>query len=224
MASEMLKKALIVSAEKEFDDIYSESVKMIWNPSPRFTSEISELIRKSERRKLKGFKKVALIAAVIVLISVMAVFSFAQVRNTVINSFRKIYATHFILEYGVDEAGDINKLQNMDALFTLSALPSDFELVSADNNGHSAVTIWENEKEETLIFAQGDGISKRSIDNERLEEQIVFDNDIEYRIFSEDGYMFVMWATAEYTFSIDYFGEKSADDLIKIAGSVCEEE
>ena len=89
MASEVLKKALMASAAEEYFNIKLISEADEWELSDSFTAKMDALVRKTDAPARRGFRYTLLIAAVICLISVTAVFSFADVRNEVIRLFRE---------------------------------------------------------------------------------------------------------------------------------------
>lgn len=222
MASENLKKALLASAQEEYLDIDKKSETIEWSPSEHFTAQMDELVRRSDKRRFNSVKKVLLVAAVVFLISVISVFSFADVRENVINQFKDYYNTHFDLEYGIDEAGDIAVGGGINDVYTLAIIPEGFVEVQFNRNDHSAVTVWENADGDTLVLSQGDGITKRSVDVERLERVDAVSLGVHYEMYEEDGYILMLWNTSEYTFSIDYYGNETPDRLVAIADSLTE--
>lgn len=224
MASEMLKKALLASAHEEYLNIEKSCETDLWEPSEQFCSQMENLLKQAKKRRTVSIKKVLLVAAVIFLISVMTVFSFASVRENVINFFREYYYTHFDLEYGFNEAGDIVLGEGINTVYTLSSLPEGFEKASITQNEHSVVTIWEKENGDAIILSQGDGITKRSIDVERLEKTEIVSDGTVFEVYTEEDYILILWNTEEYTFSIDYYGKMLPQDIIKIAESLTGEE
>lgn len=220
MANEMLKKALLASAQEEYFNINKACETELWEPSEQFCVRMDALVRGRNKRYAPNIKKALLIAAVISLVSVMTLFSFASVRENVINFFREYYVTHFLLEYGYSESGDIPFGDGIEKIYTFSSLPEGFEEINVTENAHSVVTIWENEKGDALILSQGDGHSSRNIDAERLEKSSIVIDGTVYEAYTESGYVFILWNTAEYTFSIDYYGEMTAQEVAEYAASV----
>ncbi|MBQ8210211.1 MAG: DUF4367 domain-containing protein [Clostridia bacterium] len=211
MATETLKKALIAFAEEEFMQADAECRTQIWTPSEEFSKKTERIVK--GRHRTINAKRILLIAAVVFLLSATAVFSFAQLRENIINTFREFYYTHFDVEYGNNAAGDITG-DGIKTVYTLTSLPDGFEMTDYSKNDHSVTTVWENSEGETLILSQGDGITKRSVDNERLAHSTSTVDNVEYDIYSENGYILIMWNTAEYTFSLDYYGDCTIDVLI----------
>ncbi len=220
MASEALKKALMASAAEEYFNINLVCETEEWEPSEKLKKQMEVLLRTTVKPKRHSLKYTLLVAAVIVLISVTAVFSVAQVRERVIQFFREYYYTHFNMEYGRDEAGDIVLGDGINTVYTFSQLPEGYEYISRTENEHSVITVWEDAAENTIILSQGDGMTKRSVDAERLEKTEIISDGTVYEIYSEDGYVLIFWNTAEYTFSIDHFGSLSAEYLVKTAESL----
>lgn len=224
MASEMLKKALLASAHEEYLKIDKLCEPNIWEPSEHFCSQMENLLQQTKKRHTVNIKRVLLVAAVIFLVSVTTVFSFATVREKVINFFKEYYYTHFDMEYGFDEPGDIVLGNGINTVYTFSSLPEGFKKASVTENKHSVTTIWENENGDAIILSQGDGITKRSIDVERLEKTEIVSNGTVFEIYTEENYILILWNTEEYTFSIDYYGEMKSSDIIEIAESLTGEE
>lgn len=224
MASEMLKKALIVSADEEYFKIDNLSENVSWEPSESFLSRMDDLLKQTKKRRFFNTKKVLLVAAVIFLIGVMAVFSFASVRENVINFFKEYYYTHFELEYGFNEAGDIAEGDEIDTVYTFSDLPEDFEKTNVTQNDHSVITEFENSDGDAIILSQGDGITKRNVDVERLEKSEIISDGVIYEVYTEENYIFIMWNTEKYTFSIDYFGKMTPEEIIDLAENIRGEE
>lgn len=221
MASEKLKKALLAASQEEYLSIDKKSETIEWNPSDDFTADMEVLVKQSEKHRYRSLRRVLLVAAVVVLISCISVLSFAQVREKVINQFRNYYYTHFDVEYGIDEAGDIVVGDGINSVYTFDKLSDGFIQVSYERNEHSVITVWEK-GEETLVLSQGDGITKRSIDAERLVKSQQVVNGTVYDIYSEEGYVLVLWSTQEYTFSVDYYGSALLSDIMDIVLSLRE--
>lgn len=222
MASDKLKKALLASAQEEYLKIDKQSETIEWEPSADFERRMDELVRSTDNRRRTAVKKVLLVAAVVFLASVLTVMSFANVRHAVINQFKDYYRTHFDIEYGMQEAGDIEYGDGIEKVFTLSFVPDGFYEIQFSRNEHSAVTVWENKNGDTIVLSQGDGITKRSVDAERLERSDSVSMGVHYELYSEEGYILVLWSTAEYTFSIDYYGSETPSSLVRIAESLTE--
>lgn len=224
MASEVLKKALMASAAEEYFNIKLISEADEWELSDSFTAKMDALVRKTDAPARRGFRYTLLIAAVICLISVTTVFSFADVRNEVIRLFREYYYTHFDMEYGFEDSGDIIIGDGINEVYTLGILPQGFTQQSITENEHSVITVWENAGGEALILSQGDGMTKRSVDAERLTRAVVVSDGTEYEVYSEKGYMVVFWSTRDYTFSIDCYGNFTQDEIISLAENIKEVE
>ena len=224
MASEVLKKALMASASEEYFNIKLISEADEWELSDSFTAKMDALVRKTDAPARRGFRYTLLIAAVIALLAVTTVFSFADVRNEVIRLFREYYYTHFDMEYGFEDSGDIAVGDGINELYTLSGLPDGFTQQSLTENEHSVITVWENAGGEALILSQGDGMTKRSVDAERLTRAVVVSEGTEYEVYSEKGYMVVFWSTENYTFSIDCYGNFTQDEIISLAENIKEVE
>lgn len=216
MASETLKKALLTFSQEEFIYINERCANQNWTPSEQFIHKTERII-KGNHHSINA-SRILLIAAVVLLLSVTTVFTFADLRENIINSFKEFYQTHFNMEYGNNQPGDIAG-NGIEKVYTL-VLPDGFKIIQHNKNEHSVITVWENTDVETIILSQGDGITKRSIDNERLIQSKTVIDGIECEVYSESGYILVLWNTAEYTFSIDYYGERTINeiaDLIHLA-------
>lgn len=221
MASEKLKKALLTASQEEYLSIDKKSETIEWNPSDDFTAKMEVLVKQSENHRHKSLRRVLLVAAVVFLISCITVFSFADVRENVINQFKDYYNTHFDVEYGFDEPGDIVIGDGINCVYTLKEIPDGFVQVNCEKNEHSIITVWEKD-DETLVLSQGDGITKRSIDAERLVKTQQVVNGTVYDIYSEEGYVLVLWNTGEYTFGVDYYGDAMSGDIMDIVLSLGE--
>lgn len=224
MASEVLKKALLASAKEEYLNINLVSETELWEPSESFSERMEVLMRKTKAPYRRTAKHTLLVAAVILLVSVMAVFSVATVREKVIQFFKEYYYTHFDVEYGVEEPGDIVLGDGINIAYTFSVLPDGYKQVSVTENEHSVITVWEDANENAVVLSQGDGMTKRSIDAERLEKTETVADGIVYEIYTEDEYILILWNTAEYTFSIDHYGDLKVDYLLEMAKSLKGEE
>lgn len=219
MASEKLKKALLAASQEEYLSIDKESETIEWNPSDDFMAEMEVLVKRHEAHRHKSLRRVLLVAAVVFLVSCITVFSFAEVRENVINQFKDYYRTHFDVEYGFEEPGDIVVGNGIRSVYTLSHVPEGFVQVTHEKNEHTVVTVWEK-GEETLVLSQGDGITKRSIDAERLVKTQQVVNGTVYDIYSEEGYVLVLWNTQEYTFGVDYYGNAPLSEISDIVLSL----
>ena len=217
MTSDKLKQALRESAAEEFKNIQSETI--LWEPSEHLSDEMETLFKQAKNKRRPVFKRVLLVAAVILLLSVMtvSVFGISGIRNKVIDYFSHIRRGHIEVEYGYSEAGDINVYDSINDIYTLTNLPDGFAEVSRTADIHTVVTIWENESGDSLILQQGDGITKRSIDTERLKKTYITLDGTEFEAYSEEGFILLMWNTEKHTFSIDYYGRMSARELARIA-------
>ena len=217
MASETLKMALMQSAKEEYLTIDIASETENWVPSDAFMKQMDALLQRNQKSSQRRIKYALLVAAVIFLLSVVSVFSVAQVRENIIKFFKEYYYTHFEMEYGRENAGDIITGQGIDEVYVFSVLPDGYEQISRTQNEHSVITVYENGNGASLILSQGDGMTKRSIDAERLIKTDVVSNGTEYEVYSEDDYLLILWNTEKYTFSIDYSGDLSVSDIIDMA-------
>ena len=221
MASEKLKQALLAASQEEYLSINKKSETIEWNPSDDFTAKMEVLVKQNEKRRYKTLRRVLLVAAVVFLVSCITVLSFADVRENVINQFKDYYYTHFDVEYGFEEPGDIVVCNGINRIYTLLQIPDGFVQINYEKNEHSVITVWEKD-DETLVLSQGDGITKRSIDAERLVKNKQIVNGTVYEIYSEEGYVLVLWNSDEYTFSVDYYGGALFNDIIDIVLSLGE--
>ena len=224
MASEVLKRALIESAQEEFFNINLACENEKWEPSVMFLKQMDELLQKTQHRKKHNIKYALLAAAVIFLFSAISVLSVAQVREKVINIFKEYYYTHFEMEYGYENAGDIITGQGIEESFAFTLIPDGYSKTDIIQNEHSVITVYENKQGDSIVLSQGDGMTKSSVDAERLEKTEIVRNGIVYEVYSEEGYLLILWNTDKYTFSIDHFGELSAEYLINMAETMRGEE
>lgn len=224
MASEILKKALIVSADEEYFNIEKSCRTLNWEPSDNFCLRMDNILKQTIKRRFFNPKKVLLVAAVIFLIGVMTVFSFASVRENVINFFKEYYYTHFELEYGFNESGDIVEGEGINTVYAFSYLPEGFEKTNVTQNDHSVITEFEKADGDAIILSQGDGITKRNVDVERLEKSEIISDGIIYEVYTQEDYIFIMWNTEKYTFSIDYFGKMTPEEIVDLAENIRGEE
>lgn len=217
MTSEKLKQALRESAAEEFLNIQSETI--LWEPSEQLSDEMETLFKQTGKKRRPVLKRGLLVAAVILLFSAMtiSVFGVSDIRNKVIEYFSNIKSGHVEVEYGYNEAGDINVCDSINDVYTLINLPDGFTEVSHTDDIHTVVTIWENENGDSLILQQGDGITKRSIDTERLKKTYITISGTEFEAYSEAGFTLLMWNTEKHTFSIDYYGQIEPEVLAGIA-------
>lgn len=213
MANEKLKAALSASALKEFD--YTDSETIIWNPSREFEQEMEKLLKSINKPKRYSLRFIMVAAAVILLLASASLLSIADVREKVIAFFVNDNDTHYDIEYGYERPGDIAIGDEISDIYTIGGLSADFKLKKREAGEHSAVTVWESD-DETIILQQGDGITKRSIDGERLRKTEFTLNNISFAAYSEDGYVLLLWNTDRFTFSVDYYGEKDCEALAEM--------
>ena len=145
-------------------------------------------------------------------------------RENVINFFKEYYYTHFELEYGFNESGDIIEGEGIDTVYTFSYLPEGFEKTNVTQNDHSVITEFEKADGDAIILSQGDGITKRNVDVERLEKSEIISDGIIYEVYTQEDYIFIMWNTEKYTFSIDYFGKMTPEEIVDLAENIRGEE
>lgn len=213
MTNEKLKKALRVSATEEFNNINRETV--IWEPSPQFRSEMEKLMASAHKRHGISFKRVLLAAAVILLIASFSVLSSADVRNRVIRFFTENRSDHVDINYGFDTPGDITLRADIESASAPDFSGYGFTLVSTDSIADAENTVWENDRGEMIIFQKGNGLTLRGVDNETLEKSVTVKNGTEITVYTEKEYILLLWNTEQYTFSVDYYGNRSKDELIE---------
>lgn len=219
MANDKLKEALRESAMEEFKNIQSETI--IWEPSDDFTNEMDALLDGKPVRRKSVLKRGLLIAAVILLISLTTISAFGirYMKNNNIGYFSKSKGDHVEIAYGYEESGDITVYDMINHVFTLGKLPEGYKQTSFKSSPHNITTVWENDEGDSIILQQGDGITKRSIDNERLKKSHVAVNGVTMDVYSEEGYSLILWNSDVYTFSIDYYG---SEDPEKVAVFIAE--
>lgn len=221
MANEMLKKALREAAQEEYFEIACESIN--WEPSERFCEMTEPVVKNGKNRTRIVMKRILPIAAVMLLIASTMLFSMADVREKVINYFVSNMKDHIDLQYGFDEPGDIFADDVIDDILTLDLEGKGFYLKEQQMTDHSSVTVWEK-GEQFIILQQGDGLTSRSVDTQRLKKNSKTVSGVTFDIYSEEGYYLLLWNTDKYTFSIDCYCDIEPGELIEIILSCREEE
>lgn len=222
--NEQLKNALREVAIEEYFNI--ESLNVNWEPSERFNRKIKAVAVKNGYRTKNIVKRVILIAAVILLLSSTMFFSFADVKEKVINFFVRDMKDHIEIQYGFDEAGDIFSDGKEQEIFTPDFESNGFVLKKREINEHACVTVWEK-GEQFIILQQGDGNTNRFVDTQRLAKNSRTVNGVTYDVYSEEGYSLILWNTDEYTFSLDCYCDTDASEIISMisdSGEVQSEE
>lgn len=213
MASEKLKKALCEAAEKEFFDI--EAARSSWTPSPELEEAMQRLFAREKAHRRIRVRYVLLAAALIVLLTATVVFGAADVRNRVIRFFVEREEDHYNMEYGYWEPGDIPVYDAISQIYEPETLPDGLRFKSRTTADHAVTTVWEN-GDETLILRQGDGLTKRLLDAERLAHSSLTVGERTVEVYTEENYVLLLWNTEQYTFSVDYYGELSASLLAEM--------
>lgn len=221
MANEMLKKALREAAQEEYFDITCESVE--WEPSERFCAMTEPLIKNNRSRTRTVLRRIIPIAAVMLLIASTMLFSMADVREKVINYFENNMKDHIDLEYGFDEAGDISPEDVLNDILMPDFESKGFVLKEQELTDHSSVTVWEK-GQQVVILQQGDGLTSRSVDSERLAKSSKTVRGVSFDIYSEEGYYLILWNTDKYTFSLDCYCDIELTELINMILSCRETE
>lgn len=210
MASEKLKKALCEASEKEFFDI--EATHSAWTPSPELEKTIQSLFAREKSRSRIRIRYALLAAALIVLLTATVVFGAADVRDRVIRFFVEREEDHYNMEYGYWEPGDIPVYDTITDIYEPETLPEGLQFIARTTADHAVTTVWED-GDETLILRQGDGLTKRLIDAERLSHSTLTVGERTVEVYTEENYVLLLWNTEQYTFSVDYYGELSASRL-----------
>lgn len=210
MASEKLKKALCEAAEKEFYDI--EATHSAWTPSPELEMAMQRLFAREKSHRRVRVRYVLLAAALITLLTATVVFGAADVRDRVIRFFVEREEDHYNMEYGYWEPGDIPVYDAITDIYEPETLPDGLQFTARTTADHAVTTVWEN-GDETLILRQGDGLTKRLIDAERLTHSTLTVGERTVEVYTEENYVLLLWNTEQYTFSVDYYGELSASRL-----------
>lgn len=224
MANEKLKKALREAAEKEFLNITDENVE--WEPSDKFLSETGKIVLPPKRRKVVPFRRLLVAAAVTLFIaSAAAVLTSASIRESIIATIKEYHDTYFDLEYDVDGGNDdpVDAVPGPDSdvgalaeIYVLEGLPQKFNKKESVVTDHSVISSWESGDGEVFILQQGDGLTKRAVDTERLEFSAVKTDKMNFEAYTEEGYVLLMWVTDKYTFSVDYYGELNAFEVADV--------
>ncbi len=220
MVNEILKKALREAAQEEYFEIACESVN--WEPSERFCSMTEPVVKNKSRTRIV-VRRILPIAAVMLLVASTMLFSMADVREKVINYFVSNMNDHIDLQYGFDEPGDIFADDVIDDVLTLDLEEKGFYLKEQQITDHSSVTVWEK-GEQFIILQQGDGLTSRSVDAQRLEKSRKTVSGVTFDIYSEEGYYLLLWNTDKYTFSIDCYCDIEPEELMEMILSCREEE
>lgn len=219
MVNEKLKKALQEAAMEEYFEIACESAE--WEPSEQFVAQTEPLIKNNSRVK-KIFRRILPIAAVMFLLASTMLLSMADVRDKVINYFESNKKDHIDLQYGFDEAGDIPAGEEISDILMPDFESEGFRLKDQDRTDHTAVSVWEK-GEQVIILQQGDGLTNRSLDNQRLVKSSRYVNGVQFDIYSEEGYYLLLWTTPKYTFSLDCYCDIEPEEIIELILDASEE-
>lgn len=221
MANDKLKQALREAAQKEYFDITCESAQ--WEPSERFCAKTEPVIKNNNSRTRTVFRRIVPIAAVMLLLASTMLFSMADVREKVINYFESNRKDHIDLKYGFDEAGDISPEDVLNDILMPDFESKGFTLKKQELTDHSSVTVWEK-GQQVVILQQGDGLTNRSVDAERLVKNSKTVRGVSFDIYSEEGYYLILWTTDKYTFSLDCYCDIEQTEIIDMILSCREAE
>lgn len=210
MANEKLKKALQEAAMEEYLNIACESAE--WEPSEEFIAQTEPVI-KNDSRVRRVFRRIIPIAAVMLLLASTMILSMADVRERVINYFESNEKDHIDLQYGYNEAGDIPAGKEITDILMPDFESEGFRLYDTDRTGHSAVSVWKHDSD-MIVLQQGDGLTSRSLDIERLVKSNRSVNGVSFDIYSGAGYYLILWTTEKYTFSLDCYCDIEPEKII----------
>lgn len=220
MANDKLKLALQDSALTEYLNISNDNAE--WTPSDNFERKMEGIINKRKWRPISS-RHILVAAAVVILVTILAVFSIAAVKDNILQFIVSDRGNVAQIEYdkpiydsvgGLIGEGDTIVMDTFDEIYTLD-LGDEYNETDHKVSDMFITTAWENGEGNIIILTQGIGNELRKIDTKGLARQDAEIDGVAYMIFSSDEYSLILWNTDKYSFSLEYYGNMKYDDIIK---------
>ena len=205
--------ALIEAKDKELSKLKSED-EIEWEFSEKFESSMNKLIKKNNHIQLSTRRTVrrGLLAAIIALIIVFTgLMSVSATRESIIEFVKKVFSNHNEITLSENSTLPVDRIETE---YTLTDLPSGYNLEIYNNYDTSVFSVWKNENGDEIAFGQ-----------DVLSMKFDIDNEYNYQEFNINGYpafytednsgAFLTWTDGYYWFEIN--GPKNEIDYLKNA-------
>lgn len=207
-----------LNAEKSINEEYINNSCNYLQFSEHFEKKMNKLLKKEKRMSfstrtiIKHAFVYALIAAFII---VTTLFSVEATRNQLIKFVKHFKATYLDIEIS-DES--VKYTKPIDKYYMLSYVTKDYKLVSSKKEDYFYMEVWQNDKNEQIVFSQGIINAGITIDTEHTFKQINF-NGYDAYIVAQDKNILFSWNDDEYIYSI-HADNSDEEEIIKIAKNI----
>lgn len=227
----LLKAAAVEDFQNELDALPSEQeLNREYAPSEQLEKGIRSLIRESDRRRRRKklsrlAKRAAVIAAIVIPISIGSLLSVEASRNAIFNSVMEWKAEHVDIHFQETTSGASEEEPPADEqpeVWEPQYLPEGFFVAEEKNVGPVHMTTYENGKGASVTFTQTplDKAGKMSIDSEHTtyrEITIQGKKAVLFEAKRAEDRSYVLWQSKKTSFVLSSVISK--DELIRIAES-----
>lgn len=210
---ELFIQALIEAKDKELSKLKSED-EIEWEFSEKFENSMNKLIKKNNHIQLSTRRtvRIGLLAAIIALIvAFTGLMSVSATRRPFVEFIKKVFSQYNDISISNESTLPVNRIETE---YTLTDLPSGYNLEIYNNYDTSVFSVWKNENGEEIAFGQ-----------DILSMKFDIDNEYNYQEFNINGYpafytednsgAFLTWTDGYYWFEIN--GPKNEIDYLKNA-------
>lgn len=187
--------------------------------SERFYQQMAELIAEQKRgswRLLTRQRRRALVAAAILVLSMLLVACTPTLRNAVSDFIVSVY------ERFVDYEADVELHPEIYTKYKLGSVPAGFELVSSELvNLYRFEEVYTNQSGSLLRFTQRAGNpTTYSADNEHSRVEVVTVAGYQTALYTTESTLLFTWIQDNYQMTITYTGAPTDINAEKLIGSV----
>lgn len=201
-------KALLDSVLMEHEDVMEECEPVVF--SKQFLAKSKKLIKQTRGVLSYSFKRsfrIALIAALIVVLLAGCAMAIPVVREAVIDFFLQIDDERVGITFDPQEAANAPK--TIETIYTLSEIPPGYELAASELLSAQAYSWWVNDQDQWISYYQFT-ISENATEDNWIamelpemgrEAKVIGDYLVE--IIRSEGFYHLIWTNNEYVFVLE---------------------
>ncbi len=220
MSDDLLRKALIVSMESEFDTFPSnQDLKEYHKFSLEFEEKIKILIKKEKIKyvKIAGYKiKRSIVAAASIIIILFTSMTVEAIRLPVISFIEKVYDKFSELIF--DQEQDKNIPTKLVQIYEPQIIPDGYSKLEETNFETFYQIIYSNSEKDEIIFEQFTLNYDVTINTEGINTKEININGVSGITYNQKGLTTIIFNDGNYAYSISGYEDES--DLKKMAESI----
>lgn len=219
-------KELFIKAFLEAERIDNSKLKsedeIEWDFSEKFEKSMNKLIKKNNHIKLstrRNIRKGLLVAIVAIIVTFTGLMSVSAARTPFVEFIKSLDKRNSMTEIHLDP-DSTPPVDTIETEYTLSYVPDGYKLKTYQKDELRVFIIWENDKNEEIVFSQSILDSNYSVDNENNYQEIIV-NGYEAYLNEYELSSTLLWRDDCYWFNL-IIPNSLDKNVIEMSKTICE--